>query len=81
MNHGLCINCWWYKAMKDRHWIFTAKGALENLGNGKCYMHNGGNDVDADYKLVDGGCYCPDYCNRKRGNREFGMTLDEWIKE
>jgi len=34
-----------------------------------------------DYTFVDGDCYCPDYYNRKRGNREQKMTLDEWIEK
>jgi len=38
MNHGRCINCWWYKAMKGRYWITTPKGLIEKLGNGKCYI-------------------------------------------
>ena len=81
MNHGRCINCWWYKTIKGRHWITTNSGLVENLGNGKCYMHNGGNDTDADYTFVGGDCYCPDYCNRKEGDREEKMTLDEWIEK
>ena len=81
MNHGYCINCWWYQAIKGRGWITTQKGIVEHLGNGKCYMHNGGNDVHVDYSFVDGACYCPDYYSRKRGNREMKKTLEEWINE
>jgi hypothetical protein len=44
-------------------------------------MHNGGNDVHVDYTFVDGDRYCPDYYNRKRGDREQKMTLDEWIEK
>ncbi len=44
-------------------------------------MHNGGNDIHLDYTFVDGDCYCPDYYNRKRGDREQKMTLDEWIEK
>jgi hypothetical protein len=67
--------------MKDKYWITTPKGLVEKLGNGKCYMHNGGNDAHVDYNFVDGDCYCPDYYNRKRGDREQKMTLDEWIEK
>lgn len=81
MNHGYCINCWWYKALKGKYWIATKKGAIEKLGSGKCYMHNGGNSVRVDYSVVDGDSYCPDYYNRKRGNKEQKMTLEEWINE
>ena len=33
MNHGRCINCWWYKAMKGRHWITicTTEGMISML--------------------------------------------------
>lgn len=79
MNHGYCTNCWQYKAIKGRYWIPTSKGHIENFGNGKCYMHNDGNDTDVDYSFVDGNCYCPDYYNRKQGERKEKMTLDEWI--
>lgn len=24
--------------------------------------------------------YCPDYVNRRKENKEGGMTLDEWIE-
>ena len=80
MIHGYCINCWWYKALRGKYWVATPKGLIEHQGNGKCYMHNGGNDVRADYSFVDGECYCPDYYNRKKGDREQKMTLDEWLK-
>jgi hypothetical protein len=76
MNHGYCINCWWYKVIKGRHYILTKNGLKEKLGNGKCFMHVG--DVD-DFSLVDGDSYCPDYYNRKRGNKEQKKTLDEWL--
>jgi hypothetical protein len=42
-------------------------------------MHDGGNDVNVDYSFVEGECYCPDYYNRNRGNREQKKTLEEWI--
>lgn len=81
MNHGRCVGCWWYKAITEKYvYVSIANlGISEKLGKGKCYMHNGGNDAECDYKLVNGESYCPDYLNRKRGDREMGMSLDEWI--
>lgn len=81
-NHGYCINCWWYKTLISRHLDLTPNGIKEDLGNGRCYMHNAGNEDEYgnDYKIVTGDCYCPDYCNRARGNKELKMTLEEWIK-
>lgn len=68
--------------MKGRFYVTTPKGLIEHLGNGKCYMHNGGNECNGpDYSFVEGECYCPDYYNRKRGNREQKKTLEEWIYE
>ena len=81
MNHGRCINCWWYQAVRGRGCKTTPLGLVENLGGGKCYMHNSGTGEKVDYSLVDGSSYCPDYYNRKRGNWEQGKTLEEWINE
>lgn len=81
MKHGYCVNCWWYKPIKEKHWVVTEKGLVEKLGNGECYMHNGGNSAQVDYTVVNESCYCPDYYNRKRGNKEQKMTLEEWINE
>lgn len=79
MNHGRCVRCWWYKAITERSVSIAKSGISEKLGKGRCYMHNGGNDVESDYTFVNGESYCPDYLNRKRGDREMGMSLDEWI--
>lgn len=76
MNHGYCINCWWYKVIKDRHYIPTKDGLKEKLGNGKCFIHV---SDEGNFSLVDGDSYCPDYYNRKRGNKEQKKTLDEWL--
>lgn len=82
MNHGYCINCWWYLATINKSTILTQNGLVVNFGNGKCFMHNGGNDCNGhDYKIVDGKNYCPDYYNRKKGDKEMKKTLTEWIKE
>lgn len=37
---------------------------------GFCYFHDG---------TVKRENYCPDYCNRTKGNKD--ETLEEWIKE
>lgn len=79
MNHGKCINCWWYCPIKGHHYIQSKTGLSEKLGYGKCYMHNGGNDFDLDFSFVDGESYCPDYINRTQGNREQKTTLYNWI--
>ena len=34
-------------------------------------MHNNRSEEDS---------YCPDYVNRRKENKECGMTLDEWIE-
>ena len=83
MNHGYCINCWWYKAMTNKHAFLASEGITTDWGKGRCYMHNAGNEDEYgnDYKIVAGDCYCPDYCNRARGNKELKMTLEEWIKK
>ena len=41
-------------------------------------MHN---SDEGHYTTVDGDSYCPDYYNRKRGNKEQKMTLEQWINE
>ena len=75
MNHGLCINCWWYQLIQGRNYIITNHGLVEKLGCGRCYMHK---SEEGDFTTVEGDSYCPDYYNRKRGNKEQKMTLEEW---
>jgi len=41
----------------------------EHTGN--CYMHHNRTEEDS---------YCPDYVNRRKENKEYGMTLDGWIE-
>ena len=77
MNHGHCINCWWYKAIRLRYHTATEKGLREWFGYGRCYMHP---DNEDPYSIIDGDSYCPDYFNRKSGEKEQKMTLDEWIE-
>ena len=33
------------------------------------------------FKEVSKFSYCPDYINRKRGCKEMGKTLEEWIEK
>ena len=76
MNHGYCINCWWYKARLGKYHTVTVKGLKEKFGFGNCYMHN---SEEGDFSRVEGDSYCPDYFNRKRGDKEQKMTLEQWI--
>lgn len=76
MKHGYCINCWWYLPVKGRHYVVTKNGLKEELGSGKCYMHN---SKEGNYTTTQGDSYCPDYYNRKRGNKEQKVTLNEWL--
>lgn len=77
MNHGYCINCWWYQFITGRHYVPTMYGLKEMLGNGKCYMQT---SDDGNFTRVKGDSYCPDYLNRKKGDKIQKMTLEEWIK-
>lgn len=62
MNHGYCENCWWWEPIK-----FDLKEAKWVLG--VCWMWSNNQQNKS---------YCPDYWNRKRGNKEHG-TLEEWV--
>lgn len=77
MNHGYCINCWWYKAFERRHYVVANSGLKENFGHGRCYMRCGDGDF---VSKVNGDSYCPDYYNRKHGDKEMKMTLEEYIE-
>ena len=68
-NHGYCKNCWWWKSL-------NAAMPLESE-IGQCYMHS----VGGHKEYLSERSYCPDYYNRKKGNREQKQTLEEWIKE
>ena len=50
-------------------WWWKLKDA--DLRIGQCYMYNNRTEEDS---------YCPDYINRRKENKEYGMTLDEWIE-
>lgn len=50
-------------------WWWQLKDA--GLRIGQCYMYNNRTDEDS---------YCPDYVNRRKENKEYGMTLEEWIE-
>lgn len=62
MNHGYCKNCWWWEPNK-----FDLKQAKYISGICWCWKN----------QMIDDG-YCPDYQNRKQGEKEDG-TLKEWI--
>jgi len=64
MNHGYCENCWWWEPIK-----FDLKEAKWTLGC--CWMWNNQQENDS---------YCPDYWNRKKGNKEYG-SLEAWAKD
>ena len=77
MNHGYCINCWWYLAIKGRHFINTNDGLKIKHGYGRCYMHD---SDEGKFTTVEGDCYCPDYYARRRGDKEMKMTIQQWIE-
>lgn len=35
---------------------------------------------EGDFTTVEGDSYCPDYYNRKLGDKEQKMTLQQWIE-
>lgn len=63
MNHGYCENCWWWEPVK-----FDIIQAKYVLGICWCWKNQIRNDS-----------YCPDYWNRKKGNKENG-SLEAWVK-
>lgn len=71
-NHGYCKNCWWWKI------IPTLGPYSPEIEQGCCWMHCGDNGIP--YSITNEDSYCPDYWNRKKGNKEDG-TLEEWIKK
>lgn len=64
MNHGYCEKCWWWEPLK--YDIQQARYVL-----GACWMNF--------YPNAEYDSYCPDYYNRKNGNKESG-TLQHWIE-
>lgn len=63
MNHGYCENCYWWEPIE-----FNIRQAKYVLGVCWCWKNQTRNDS-----------YCPDYWNRKKGNKENG-TLENWVK-
>lgn len=81
MNHGLCKNCWWYKAIKGEGYKIVGRHFYRHDGEGVCYMHTCSPCLVTEEKyIVAGDSYCPDYCNRGRENKIMKMTLEEWLK-
>lgn len=68
-NHGYCKNCWWWK--ESPVLIPPHTGIV-----GHCYMHSQDCFLAYVTKETD---YCPDYINRKKGNKDG--TLDDWIEK
>ena len=66
-NHGYCKNCWWWEEIPT---IATVWQEVERKG--QCFMHTHGGHNE----YTEENSYCPDYFNRKKGNKE--QTLDEW---
>lgn len=68
-NHGHCKNCWWYKQIKNTY-----------ICEGICYMQSRNIGVKGAevYHYTNDDSYCPDYLNRKQGEKIDGK-LDEWI--
>ena len=63
MNHGYCKNCWWWEPIE-----FDIKECKYVLG--VCWMW---------CNQTRDECYCPDYWNRKKGNKEW-EPLESWVK-
>lgn len=70
-NHGYCSKCWWWKIQSSTIVPFN----IPDIG--VCYMHSFGSELC----VTNQDSYCPDYYNRKKGNREQKQTIEEWIKE
>ena len=43
---------------------------------GICFMHSYSEDT-----ITPEDSYCPDFVNRKKNEKEFGMTLKEWTEQ
>ena len=63
MSQVRCRSCWWWKIS-----IFA--------GYGRCYRHA---CKDKPFTMTKVRSFCGDHVNRKKKNRQRGMTLDEWI--
>lgn len=50
-------------------WWWKLKDTDLRIGN--CYMYNNRTEEDS---------YCPDYANRRKENKDGGITLEEWIE-
>lgn len=81
MNHGRCKNCWWWKVTRGCRYELDKNGLTYIKAKGVCYcwsynVGDKGSEILSDQE-EDG--YCPDYWNRKKGEKEMG-TLDAWIE-
>lgn len=79
-NHGYCKNCWWWKIVQNhQHKIENGK-LIETKARGICYCWSYNIFIPGAEILAyqDEDSYCPDYWNRKQGNKNG--TLEEWLK-
>lgn len=81
MNHGKCINCWWYKPTKGQGYEVVGDRLIKHKGEGICYCHtiNPCSDIEERH-IAQENSWCPDYANRGKTDKADKMTLDEWLK-
>ena len=66
MARGKCLNCWWWKEeWQCQPFQFT------NC-QGTCHFQNAITCKDS---------WCPDFITRRKGNKEMGTSLNEWINK
>ena len=71
MRFGHCKNCWWWEK------IPSTIDVVDGHSTGMCWMQ--GTSYSPRHTGADS--YCPDYANRRKTNKEFGQTLEEWKLE
>lgn len=71
MRFGHCKTCWWWKLVESKRTVEDIITSTEKR-NGFCFMYSNRTEETS---------YCPDHTNRKKYNKEWGQTLDEWIEE
>lgn len=67
MNHGKCINCFWYKEISGIKYIITQRGIVDSPGKGICGMLS----TTTCEHITESNCYCPDYWNWKKEGRRY----------
>lgn len=71
MRFGHCKNCWWW----DK--IPSTCDVDDEHSVGMCWMQG----TSYSPYQTEADSYCPDYTNRRKTNKEFGQTLEEWKLE